>query len=394
MTDRLYYTDARLTSFRATVREARDGGRRVYLDRTAFYPSSGGQPSDRGVVAGIPVLDVIDEGEEIAHVLAERLNAREADCCIDWPRRFDHMQQHTGQHLLSAVFHERFGAATLSFHLGEQVSTIELAMPNLSVEQIASAEAAANEIIFENRPVRVTFEHAGEAAGLRKASQRGGTLRVVSIEGIDRSACGGTHVSSAGEIGPVLVRGIEKIRGNVRVEFVCGGRAIRRARADYATLTRAARVFSSAVDDVPDLASAQQAKLMESEKQRRKLAGECALRRGRDLYAGGERLHVAPVAAIDEQTTQEALGFSGNSGAIYIAVCENPPSILLAAAPDSGLHAGNTLKRLLSELGGKGGGSATMARGSVPSASALATVTERLRATAMRTGASPHTAAR
>jgi alanyl-tRNA synthetase len=382
LTERLYYSDARLTNFRARVTEIRDGGLRVYLDRSAFYPGSGGQPSDRGLLAGIDVVDVVDEEAEVAHVLAAPLDAADVEAAIDWPRRFDHMQQHTGQHLLSAVFHERLGVATLSFHMGEQASTIELATAELTAERLAAIERAANDAVFENRAVRVSFEDAADAAGLRKASARGGMLRIVSIEGMDRSACGGTHVSATGEIGPILIRGIEKIRGNVRIEFVCGGRAVRRARADYDALTRIARVFSSSLDDAPELAAAQQGKLIEAEKQRRKLAGELATGRGRELYANGDRVHIAHRAAIDEETRQEAQGFTSNPGAVFIAVCEDPPSVLLAVSADAGMHAGNTLKPLLAELGGKGGGSATSAQGSLPDRHAADALLEKLRAIA------------
>jgi alanyl-tRNA synthetase len=379
LTERLYYTDARLTNFRAVIRAVRDGGRRVYLDRTAFYPASGGQPNDLGTLSGVDIVDVVDEEDEVAHLIAAPVTATEVEGAIDWARRFDHMQQHTGQHLLSAVFHEHLNIATLSFHMGDVVSTIELATPALTSAQLVEMERAANEIVFENRRVLVTFEDASEAAGLRKASERGGTLRIVTIEGLDRSACGGTHVSSTGEIGPVLLRGTEKVRGNLRLEFVCGARAVRRARADCDALTRIARVFSSSLDEAPDLAIAQQAKLAHADKQRRRLAGELALRRGRELYTGADRVHVARVAAIDDEVRQEAQGFTGNPGAIYIAVCENPPSVLLAASGDSGVHAGNALKPLLADAGGRGGGSVTTAQGSVPDVASLTTIVERLR---------------
>jgi alanyl-tRNA synthetase len=381
LTERLYYNDARLTDFRATVTELRDGGRCVLLDRTAFYPASGGQPNDRGVIAGIAVIDVVDENEQIAHIVAEPVAAAGVvDCSLDWPRRFDHMQQHTGQHLLSAVFHDLLDVSTLSFHMGEQVSTIELAAPALTAGQLVMVERAGNEIVCENRPVRVSYEDAAGAAGLRKASERTGTLRIVSIDGLDRSACGGTHVASTGEIGPILLRGLEKIRGNVRLEFVCGARAIRRARADYDALTRIARVYSSALDDAPEVAAAQQARLAEAEKTRRKLSGELAFRRGQELYASGARLHATcGAAAIDEDVRQEALGFTSSPGAAYIAGCDNPPSLLLAVSSDSPVHAGNLLKPLLAERGGRGGGSKTIAQGSVPNAEALSALIDVLK---------------
>lgn len=206
MTERLYYQDSYLAAFEARVVETADEGRRVYLDRTALYPASGGQPADAGTIAGIPVLDVIDEEDRVAHLAAAAVPAGVVPCAVDWGRRFDHMQQHTGQHLLSAVLVELFGVQTLSFHLGADASTIEVGAGVLDPHRVEAAERRANELVSENRPVTVTFEDAGGAEGLRKPSGRGGVLRVVGIAGYDRSACGGTHVRSTAEIGPILIR--------------------------------------------------------------------------------------------------------------------------------------------------------------------------------------------
>src|SRR5581483_3330836 len=228
-TERLYYQDSYLSAFTAQVIDSARDPATVYLNRTAFYPTSGGQPFDTGAIAGVPVLDVVDEDERIAHRLASPLPSGPVECVIDWGRRFDHMQQHTGQHLLSAVLEEQFGLHTVSFHLSSESATIDLeggAAENRTMEE---AERRANEIICENRPVRIEFQHAAEVQGLRKASDREGTLRIISIEGLDRSACGGTHVRATGEIGAILIRKLEKVRQSTRVEFLCGGRAIRRA---------------------------------------------------------------------------------------------------------------------------------------------------------------------
>src|ERR1051325_10559035 len=165
MTERLYYTDCYLREFPARVIDRSDDGCTVYLDRTAFYPSSGGQPFDRGSIAGVPVVDVVDEDERIAHRLSAPLHTGPVDCAIDWARRFDHMQQHTGQHLISAVFEELFGLKTVSFHLGAESSTIDLEGGPLDARVAAAAEARANAIVWENRPVHVTYEDAANAQG-------------------------------------------------------------------------------------------------------------------------------------------------------------------------------------------------------------------------------------
>jgi alanyl-tRNA synthetase len=242
-TKRLYYHDSWLAEFSARVVDRSADGRCLYLDQTAFYPSSGGQPHDTGVLAGVPVQDVVDEGDRIAHLTAAPVNAVDVECRVDWSRRSDHMQQHSGQHLLSAVLVELFDVPTVSFHLGEESSTIDAPVASLVPQQVRAVEERTNEVVVENRPVTVSFESAAEAQGLRRASDREGPLRIVSIQGLDRSACGGTHVRATGEIGPILIRKLDKIRGNVRIEFLCGLRALRRARADFDALSRVAWVL-------------------------------------------------------------------------------------------------------------------------------------------------------
>ena len=168
MTLRLYYTDSYLRDFDAAVVDRAEGGRRVYLDRTAFYPTSGGQPHDTGTLGDATVVDVVDEGDRIAHVLADRLDAAAVHGAVDWPRRFDHMQQHTGQHLLSAVLHELCGHATIAVHFGRESSTLDLDAPALEHARLVEVEARANEIVTENRPVEVSFE---EAVGGRRSPE-------------------------------------------------------------------------------------------------------------------------------------------------------------------------------------------------------------------------------
>lgn len=380
MTDRLYYGDSYLTRFQARAVESLDGGMRIVLDRSAFYPSSGGQPNDLGELNGIAVVDVIEEDGRIVHVLAAPLSAHEVEGRIDWDRRRDHMQQHSGQHLLSAVFEQLHGARTLSFHLGAESATIDLDAPSLSGAQLQAAERRANELIQRNLALSVSFEEAGEAAGLRKQSEREGTLRIVSIDGLDRSACGGTHVGATGEIGALLLRRTEKIRQSTRVEFLCGQRAIARARADFDALSQIARQFSAPLDETPGLVAAQLEQARDAAKARLKLAVELSTLRGRALYeqaapdAAGRRRHVEvrPQGALDDELRTLAQGFCAQPNALFLATSENPPSALLAVSADSGLHAGNLLKDALQAAGGKGGGSAQLAQGSLPDRQALA----------------------
>jgi alanyl-tRNA synthetase len=384
MTDRLYYTDSYLREFDACVVDRADDRKRIYLDRTAFYPASGGQPFDTGRLGGIEVVDVVDEGDRIAHVLAAPLDADRANGRLDWARRFDHMQQHTGQHLLSAVIAELFGHPTTSVHFGRDSSTLDLAAPALSHDQVLAVEARANAVVVENRPVEVSFEEAEGAAGLRKAAAREGTLRIVSIHDLDRSACGGTHVRATGEIGPVLIGRTDRAKQHVRVEFLCGARAVRRARADRDLLTRLATRLSAAVEELPALLEAQRAELKESTAARRELEEMVDRYRARELYDGA-----APGASGVRQVVRhgEGAGIERLRGVaravatlprvVFVGTVADPPAVLLAVSEDSGVDAGRVLKEVLARAGGRGGGNARLAQGTAP-ADALDTIVERL----------------
>jgi alanyl-tRNA synthetase len=371
MTERLYYNDCYLHEFQARVSEVSDDGRRVYLDRTAFYPSSGGQPFDLGVLGGATVCEVIDEEDRVVHVLDAPLALGEVTGQVDWTRRFDHMQQHTGQHLLSAVFEELFGISTVSFHMGAAVSTIDVSAAALNVTQVERVEERCAEIVAEARPVLITFEDAAADLGLRKASERTGTLRIVSIDGLDRSACGGTHVRSTAEIGPIGIRKLEKIRATTRVEFVCGLRAVRAARTDFRLLSEVSRTLSTPFEDVPELIAAQIEKAKTLEKTCIRLSTELAKREGGELHAAtapGEDgiRRVVQKGAIDDAVRARAQAFIAGGKAVFLAVSEDPASVLLAASADSGVHAGNRVKEAVSVAGGRGGGNQAVAQGSVP----------------------------
>ncbi len=386
MTNRLYYTDAYRTSFTASIVDRSDDGLRVYLSETAFYPTSGGQPHDVGKLGGATVVDVLDEDDRIAHVLASPLavSNEAVEGSIDWNRRYDHMQQHTGQHLLSAVFEDLFGAKTLSVHFGPDYSTLDLEAESLSRTQLVAAEERSNAIVAEARPVVVTFEDAASAVGLRKASDREGTLRVVSIADVDRSACGGTHVRSTAEIGAVLLRSVEKVRKSTRVEFVCGARAIRRARRDYESLTAIATSLSASLDDAATLVSAQGERLKEGDNARKKLEKELAAFRMRERYDAatvgeyGVRTVVVRDAASADELRALAQAAFALPRVVVVGALTDPPSVLLATSEDSNVDAGRTLKEKLAAVGGRGGGSPRLAQGSVPDAAAVERVVQSL----------------
>jgi len=394
VTERLYYTDCYLREFEAQIVEVRPVSSHfhVYLDRTAFYPTSGGQPFDIGRIGAAPIIDVLDEDERIAHVVETVVPQGAAACEIDWQRRFDHMQQHTGQHLLSAVFEELLACRTVSFHLGSETSTIDLAGADLGPSQVEAVEARANAVVSENRPVNIRFYSSEEAAskGLRKPTERLGEIRVVEIAGVDRSACGGTHVRATGEIGPILLGRLDRVRQTARVEFVSGMRAVRRARADYNALTQAAQVLSAPRENLPSLVRAQLESAKAAERNRQKLESELAVWKGRDLYQStepdsrGRRLHSATrvKGTLDSWRLLAQQFAAAGLGAVFLITLEEPPALLLAVSPDLGIHAGDLVKSLVAPLGGRGGGNASLAQASLPEAAlsaALDRALEKLR---------------
>ncbi len=258
-TRRLYYDDSYQRDFSAQVLSCEPEAYgatpawNVVLDCTALYPTSGGQPHDLGKLGDANVLDVRDEGEDVVHIVDRELPLGSVRGCVDWARRFDHMQEHTGQHLLSAMFQERYGRPTVSFHLGNDFCTIDLRGPEPTEEILEGAERASNQVISEDRPINVRYGTAEQFAemGVRKEVQRAGILRAIEIEGADLQPCGGTHLKSTAQIGIVLVRDCTKMRQDWRVEFVCGLRAARVSRHDFKLLHRAAEELGCAPEDVP-----------------------------------------------------------------------------------------------------------------------------------------------
>lgn len=385
MTERLYYRDATVKAFTGQVIDVAEGGRTVYLDRTAFYPTSGGQPHDVGLLNRVRVVDVVDEGERVAHVLETPLGAAAGTSVegeIDWERRQDHMQQHTGQHLLSAVIDDLLGLRTVSVHFGPDVSTLDVADAHgnanvLGAVVLERIESRVNATVAEARAVTVTFENAAVVSGLRKPSDREGELRVVTIDGVDRSACGGTHVSSTSQIGPTFLRRQERVKQGLRIEFLCGNRALRRARLDLELLARVARTYSASIDDVAKLAEAQAAQLAGLMSETGRLNEQLAAYRAAELHAAatprsdGIRVVVERVSSGADSARALALAFPPLSRAMFVAASHTPPSILVVTSNDSGLEAGKLLKPLLEKVGGRGGGSARLAQGSAPSPEAI-----------------------
>ncbi len=307
-TQRLYYDDPYLLEFEAEVvaRTEHEGHPAVVLDRTAFYPESGGQPWDKGTLDGVDVLAVIDVEGKVLHVLRSEIAAGPVRGKIDPAMRIDHMQQHTGQHVLSQAFWELLKGETLSFHMGPDVSTLEIGLKTISDADCDRVEDRANAVVWRSLPVKTYFvpeERIGEVP-LRRPPKKQGLLRVVEVDGFDYSACGGTHVGRTGEIGLIRLGGIEKIRGNLRFEFLCGGRALR----DYRAKDRSARKLAAAFSCPPADLAGQVEKLSAEGKALKKRA-----RRLEERLAAFEAQEIVRAAAgrviagvLEDKTPEEA----------------------------------------------------------------------------------------
>lgn len=376
MTNRLYYTDSYRTQFHATVMSATatDGPHRVVLDQTAFYPTSGGQPFDTGAINGVRVLDVIDrEDGEIEHLLESPLPAGTSiQGDVDWARRFEHMQQHTGQHLLSAAFDRLLGVRTESFHLGTESASIDLAR-EVSAAEIARVEDEANRIVWEDRPVTIRVVSAEDAAALplRKESARTGPLRLVDIEDYDLSACGGTHVSRTGAIGVIAIGGWEKFRGGSRIEFLCGGRALSRFRVWRGAWADTQKRLSVTAAELPGAIDRLQADNKTLARTLRGTQEQLAVHEARALVARGTRIgtRIVVAAAVSGWDAQglKALASAAVTGpgvAIALFSPDEARAFVVARSADvTAVDAGKIVRALTTSFGGRGGGKPDLAQG-------------------------------
>jgi alanyl-tRNA synthetase len=376
-TERLYYHDSMLFSFDARV--VRSEENRVVLDRTAFYPTSGGQPYDTGTLGGARVTNVEDNDDgEVIHFLDRPLAPGEVHGEVDSARRFDHMQQHTGQHLLSAVFVELFQFPTVSFHLGDDSCTIDLSIPKITDEQVLRAEERSNALIVENRPVRVSHRHKDEVAtlGLRKETKREGEIRLIEIEGLDLCACGGTHVRATGEIGAILLRKVEKVKQGIRVEFVCGHRAVRWARRDFTALTQASSLYSAKPYDLPELIAKKLEEAKAADRERKRMQETLAAYGAKEMYdqaapdAAGLRVVERIFDSGDPNYLRLMAGqIARQSAARAILALRQPPTLFVAQTKE--LPGAPDLGAMVKQLGLRGGGTKDSAQGGAASWEAL-----------------------
>lgn len=379
-TERLYYDDSHLLEFDARVEQvsAHDGGRAgVVLDRTAFYPTGGGQPFDTGELGGARVVDCVDEEERVVHVVegaAPEVGARVSGR-VDWARRLEHIQQHTGQHVLSQAFVELYGAQTRSFRMLSDVCEIDVELESPTDEKVWRAVERANEVVWADREVRVHEVTPEEAARLplRKDSAREGTLRVVEIEGFDFSPCGGTHARRTGEVGVLVVRSWERAKGMTRVEFAAGSRAL----AEYRRANEAARSVSLALTVGREELGASVARLVEENKRlskRNRALEELAARvEAEELCARASadgadgRTVVAEVFdgrdAEDLRRLASALAARPRTVALLGSRDHEAARLVFARSADAPGDMGALMREACAALEGRGGGRPDMAQG-------------------------------
>jgi alanyl-tRNA synthetase len=369
MTERLYYNDAKLREFDAKVMRSEPcgDGIGVWLDRTAFYPTSGGQPFDVGTLGSDAVVGVEEDGGDIVHLLPSRavppIPGSTAHGMIDWARRFDHMQQHTGQHVLSAVLERLFKARTLSFHLGAAASTIDLDR-ELSQAERSRGELEANQVVWNDVPavIRYVSEDEARTLPLRKEPARSGTLRVIDIEAVDLSACGGTHVARTGEIGQIAMSSWERFKGGQRLEFVCGGRALARHGQLRDVTASATGLLSVVPAELPAAIDRLQGESKELRRALMTAHGQLAIYEAAALSEdaepmGASRLLLRVIDGDAHRLKALAAAVVSRPGLLTVLVSARTPALAVAArSPDLALSCQEIIVSLTTRFGGRGGG--------------------------------------
>ena len=381
MTTRLYYSDSYLKEFSGSVLQRHIVNKKpaVVLDQTAFYPASGGQPNDTGTLGDAGVLDVIEnEAGDILHILDRDLADGRVRGQIDWERRFDHMQQHTGQHILSQAFVVVAQAQTQSFHLGQETSTIDIDLASPPVAVIENAQTLATRIVFEDRPVNIlsTDREKISSLGIRKESQREGEIRVIDIQGFDRSACGGTHVRHTGEIGMICILGFERYKGGTRVEFAAGYRALKRFHSNNEILKRLSKIFSSGPDLLPEISEKLLQERSALSRDNQKLHEQILEMEAAGLLVNAKKTGkgVAIVRRIFAGRNLETIKLLAHKLAAnphtYVVLATDLCQLVTARSTDLHGDCNEAIKQVTARFGGKGGGKPELAQaGGIPAGS-------------------------
>lgn len=400
MTRRLYYHDSFLFEFTAAVHKLvkHEGRTAVVLDQTAFYPTSGGQLFDTGVLEldgeTFNVLEVVeDDNGEILHFVSgfERTltPGTQVRGTIDPDRRRAHMQQHSGQHVLSRAFVDLFQAPTVSFHMGAKTCTIDIAAALPAVD-LQTAEELANWVVTDDRAAQVHFATADQARqmAVRKLppfEAEGGKYRLIDIEDFDLTACGGTHVARTGQIGAILLRGAENVKQGMRIEFVCGKRAVLTARLDYRALTEAAAAYSTHIWEVPQQIRKSLGEAKAAHKREQALLEELAELQAGQLVAQGEARDGTRIVA--RALPQREAPFvkllaqkiaQHDKAIALLASTAGEPTLVFAQSPGLPFNMGALMKQAMAELGGRGGGGKDFAQGGAADRAAIEQVIHRL----------------
>ncbi|MBN1936438.1 MAG: alanyl-tRNA editing protein [Anaerolineae bacterium] len=374
MTEKLYYQDPYLARFEARLvrRLEIDGQPAVVLDRTAFYPTGGGQPNDLGTLNGIPVVDVqADDDKAVVHILQSPLAQERASGELDWARRFDHMQQHSGQHILSQAFEQTLDAQTVSFHLGQDVCTIDLNRAPLEMDQITPGLEQANQIVFEDRSVMARFVDHAELARmpLRKKPAVDGPIRIVQVENYDWSPCGGTHVARSGEVGPIQIVRLERRNKQTRIYFLCGWRALADYRRKHGIVQALSSYFTTAEDEIIPTVERMEVEIKALRKQISAVQTQMVDYQIAGWLANAEQVGPWRVILLiledyDLNLVKEiAHRLTGHAGAI--ALLATRANLVFARAEGVDADMGATIRAACAASGGKGGGRPQFAQGNL-----------------------------
>lgn len=374
---KLYYTDAYKQDFTTKVIKQdydKDGNLYVVLNETAFYPTGGGQPHDTGTLNGITVLGVEEVNEEIRHFITKQLHTEEVEGKINWERRFDHMQQHAAQHILSASFWDYFNIPTIGFHLGRETVTIDLETENLHTETVEKAVQIANNIVFENHPIRIEWMDLEEAKTLplRKEPNMTENIRIVMIENFDYNGCGGTHPKRTGEVGPIQVLSWERNKGGIRLTFIAGWRTLKLIGQQQQIMKDVSKQLNSSESDIP----AKVAQLLTSQKENEKtiqtMNEKLLYAEANELLQQPAKIHASILISkvftnrsMQEISKLSAIITEQQEHAITYFIIENEDKLqcILACGKTVTLDMNALLKDALPAIEGKGGGNKKSARG-------------------------------
>jgi alanyl-tRNA synthetase len=380
MTEKLYYNDPYTLEFTADITEIQpyeSGKYAVFLDKTFFYPASGGQPYDTGILNGIKVVDVFEKEGKIFHITEAPLEKGKAEGKIDYHRRLEHMQHHTGQHLLSQAFIQVIKAPTVSFHLGNETATIEIVIPDLSIEQADAVEDLANDIIYRNKKINVLYIEEADVndLNLRKKPKKkcaAGDIRVIEIEDFDLSPCGGTHATSTGELGIIKIINWERYKGNVRVNFLCGRRALHDFRNKNRSIKNISAKFSASDQQIEEIIYKSIDDTKELQKQFNAVKKQLAEYTARGLIKRAEQYNEYKLIIQDFPETDistlkqigQELTLEKDILAFLVSKNNHKTHLLFCCSENIKINLNEHLGKILIAINGKGGGKPNFVQGS------------------------------